>query len=444
MSDQLFRDRVRERDLDNFLIEELHASPEFRDWLVSRLGHRFETPKGCEVRLQKSPPRLQDARQTDVQIGWFGGSGEIIARVLMESKVTADFQPGQVAAYEKEAKAARVQLGEFRAATVLIAPAARLATLTGVSSFDAAISIEEIADRLAARRGGDLHEELDSRLAMRIQLLEALCGRRVSTGWIATTVPEKRDFAQAYAALALERLPALRVRPSSDGPKAITRIFEGLLMKGLPAPALRHEFGNGVAWKWVNAQFAGLEPAIGRVRSSGVLSSTPYSCEQAGKSLAIRVPTPGIDPSAPFESQREAVVAGLEAMGSLVAWLKANEDDLAVLLAPSSVTVNSPPAPAGPSPAGRQAEREFATALRDTYDQCDALGYRPTGLLQMMEQSSGIETARRLLSSPPSEGFGRLALLGRLDLAIESLVLQPRWDGLFSEDERRIARRRLR
>ena len=68
MSEELFRDRVRERDLDNFLVEELHASPDFRNWLVSRLDG-LDPPAGCEVRLQKSPARLQDARQTDVQIG---------------------------------------------------------------------------------------------------------------------------------------------------------------------------------------------------------------------------------------------------------------------------------------------------------------------------------------------------------------------------------------
>lgn len=65
-------------------------------------------------------------------------------------------------------------------------------------------------------------------------------------------------------------------------------------------------------------------------------------------------------------------------------------------------------------------------------------------MLQMIDRLGGIGTARRLLELPPSDGFGRLVLLGRLDLAVESLVLQPRWDGIFTPDERRIAERRLR
>jgi len=433
---------VRERDLDNFLIEELHASVNFREWLVGRLGPQFETPDECEVRLQKSPPRLQDARQTDVQIGWFDISGVIRARVLIESKVTADFQPGQVEAYLGEAAAARAQLGASRAATVLVAPAGRIASLADASAFGARISIEDIANRLEARRATGLGAELDARLAIRIQLLEALCGKRASSGWIATTVPEKRDFAEAYAALAIERLPDLRVRPSTDGPKAITRLFEGISLPGLPTPTLRHEFGSGVAWKWVNAQFAGLGSSLDRVRSSGLLTGTPFTAEPAGKSIAIRVPTPGINPQAPFATQRDAVIAGLDALQSLVEWLKGNAGALATVLTGASDAVSQLfPLPQSDA---RQLERDFSAALREIYDQCSALGYSPTGMLQMLERSGGVETARRLLALPPSEGFGRIALMGRLDLAIESLVLQPRWEGMFTEEEKRVARHRLR
>ncbi len=443
MSDQPFADRVRERDLDNFLVEELHASPEFRDWFVGRTGPAFAAPADCEVRLQKSPPRLQDARQTDVQIGWFDAAGTLHAMVLIESKVTADFQPGQVEAYVAEVAEARSRLSRLGAATVLVAPAARLAGLAGGEAFDARISIENIVDQLNGRRADGLPLELDARLAMRVQLLEALCGRRAASGWIATTVPEKRDFAEAYAALARERLLGLKVRPSTDGPKAITRIFEGLELPGLPTPALRHEFGSGVAWKWVNAQFTGFVDAVGRVTSSGVLSNTRFTAEPAGKSLAIRVPTPGIDPTASFEGQRGAVLAGLDAIGELAAWLTANASGLAPLLFGGTGAARSGDKPAPAAPDHKQVERQFVAALRDIYAQCDALGYRPTGMLQMIDRLGGIETARRLLVLPPSDGFGRLAMLSRLDLAVESLVLEPRWDSVFTEEERRIARRRL-
>lgn len=341
MSEQLFKDRVRERDLDNFLVEELSASEAFREWLIARLGGHFDAPPRCEIKLQKSPTRLQDARQTDVQMGWFE-AGEVRARILIESKVTADFQPGQVEAYAAERDAARASLGHKRAASVLVAPAGRLQTLLNVSAFDACISIEDISEALEARRTADLPSELGARLAVRVQLLEALCGKRASAGWIANAIPEKRDFAEAYELLAREKLPKLRVRPSTSGPKATTRIFEGLTLPGLPIPKLRHEFGNGVPWKWVNAQFPHLVGKLDALIASGLLDGTPYSAEPAQGSLAIRVQTPGVDPLSPFASQRDAVLLGIEAMGALVTWLRVNADDLAIVVkSPTTATDTS-------------------------------------------------------------------------------------------------------
>lgn len=40
-------------------------------------------------------------------------------------------------------------------------------------------------------------------------------------------------------------------------------------------------------------------------------------------------------------------------------------------------------------------------------------------------------------------GFGRLGDLNRLDLSVEFLVLQPKWQSLFTDAERRLARSRL-
>lgn len=252
------------------------------------------------------------------------------------------------------------------------------------------------------------------------------------------TVPEKRDFAEAYAALARERVPNLRVSPSSDGPRAISRLFTGLVLPGLPTLRLRHEYGRKVPVKWVNAQFSGLVDKVPTLKASGLLNGTPYTAETASGSLAIRVPTPGIDPEQPFASQREAVIVGLDAMGALVEWLQSNAAALATLILEAA-----PVRVAAPVRDAKAVERALGTALRDIYAHCDALGYRPTAMLEMVGRLGALATVRRLIAQPPSEGFGRLFEMGRLDLAVESLVLEDRWDGVFSDDERRIARRRL-
>ncbi len=70
-------------------------------------------------------------------------------------------------------------------------------------------------------------------------------------------------------------------------------------------------------------------------------------------------------------------------------------------------------------------------------------GYPATRFFQMLGDHGGVETARRLLPHM-SDGFVQLWQRGRLDLTMESLILQPRWHDLFSDEEREIARRRLR
>lgn len=65
-------------------------------------------------------------------------------------------------------------------------------------------------------------------------------------------------------------------------------------------------------------------------------------------------------------------------------------------------------------------------------------------MLDLMDRLGGVQTARHLLAQPPSDGLRRLFELKRLDLAIESIVQRPEWHELFSDDERKIARRRLR
>ncbi len=215
---------------------------------------------------------------------------------------------------------------------ILVAPASKLLGLPHRGAFDAEVTIEEIIAFLEMRLFSLTDEELSRRVRVRIELLEALCGKRSSSGWIANTVQAKRDFALAYTDLAAEILPDLAVRPSTDGPKAITRIFEGLSIPELSELKLRHEFGSGVRPKYANVQFPGCAEHWNRLRDSGLLEGTPYVAEKAGKSLAIRVPTPGINPMMPFDDERDKVECGLMAIKDMVHWLRANGASLARLM----------------------------------------------------------------------------------------------------------------
>lgn len=331
-NENAYRDSVRERDLDNFLVEELSSSDEFRDWLLSRITSDFLPPDSGDIRVRKSPVRANlDGRQTDVEIGWFLG-GDQQACVLLESKVADDFQTGQAESYLDEVQAQLRKLGPKRAAAVLVAPASKMASLQHSGAFAADVTIEEIIAFLENRLVDFEEGELSRRLSVRIELLEALAGKRATSGWVASTVAEKKDFAFAYEQLASETLPDVKVRPSTDGPKATTRIFEGMHILALPGMRLRHEFGKQEAWKYTNVQFPKRASQVGVLRSSALLKGTPYQVEIAGQSLSIRVRTPGVNPMRPFEEEKDKVEAGLIATRDLLAWIRANAVEIARLL----------------------------------------------------------------------------------------------------------------
>lgn len=332
LNENAYRDSVRERDLDNFLVEELSSSYDFRAWILNRITVDFLPPDTGDIRVRKSPLRASlDGRQTDVELGWFVG-GDQQACVLVESKVADDFQTGQAESYAGEVQAHLRKLGPKRAAAVLVAPAGKMSSLQHNGAFAANVTIEEIITFLENRLMELEDGELSRRLSVRIELLEALAGKRASSGWVASTVAEKRDFAIAYEQLASEILPDLKVRPSTNGPQAITRIFEGMHIPALPGMKLRHEFGNQTAWKYTNAQFPQCARKVEVLRSSSLLRGALYQVETAGQSLSIRARTPGVNPMRPFKEEQDKVKAGLIATRDLLAWIRDNSAEIARLL----------------------------------------------------------------------------------------------------------------
>lgn len=90
-------------------------------------------------------------------------------------------------------------------------------------------------------------------------------------------------------------------------------------------------------------------------------------------------------------------------------------------------------------------ERQFDAAMIDIYKRAlKECGYRATRFLQMVTEQGGLKTARTLLArEETSDGFAALWELGRHDLTMEYLVLQPQYAELFSPDELATAQQRL-
>ena len=87
----------------------------------------------------------------------------------------------------------------------------------------------------------------------------------------------------------------------------------------------------------------------------------------------------------------------------------------------------------------------FHDAMLNIYDLgLSKYQYRATRFLRMVGEQGGVSAAKQLLHAPRHpEGLTRLWELGGLKISMEALVLEPRWAPFFTEEELRIARKRL-
>lgn len=92
---------------------------------------------------------------------------------------------------------------------------------------------------------------------------------------------------------------------------------------------------------------------------------------------------------------------------------------------------------------------QFHAAMLAIYDAALQLKppYRAKLFLRMVKEHGGKGAADRLLATGnPSSGFTELYLRGKdnLRISVEYLVLQNPWRELFTEDQRAVARKRLK
>lgn len=99
--------------------------------------------------------------------------------------------------------------------------------------------------------------------------------------------------------------------------------------------------------------------------------------------------------------------------------------------------------PAEPDLAGLA--REFTDEMHDGYRfLARTIRYRAKAFLEMLTLHGGVGAAQRLLQGPDaSDGFTRLWQENMLAHSVEAAVLKPKYELLFTPDERRIARDRL-
>ena len=82
--------------------------------------------------------------------------------------------------------------------------------------------------------------------------------------------------------------------------------------------------------------------------------------------------------------------------------------------------------------------------LRLCHEANPVIGRHVSPLRSSITRQRGLGAAKSLLYQPSvTTGFEKLYEKKRLDLAVEAVVLELPWQGLFTDHERGIARRRL-
>lgn len=89
-------------------------------------------------------------------------------------------------------------------------------------------------------------------------------------------------------------------------------------------------------------------------------------------------------------------------------------------------------------------EERFEARVRAAIGECHQLGYHPHDFESMLASTSAVRVAEKLVVSGNIQtGLKRLAQLGRLDLSMEAMVLDPEFAVLFDLPLRRAAIWRL-
>ncbi|MHB1174067.1 MAG: hypothetical protein ACYCZJ_02945 [Sulfuriferula sp.] len=87
-----------------------------------------------------------------------------------------------------------------------------------------------------------------------------------------------------------------------------------------------------------------------------------------------------------------------------------------------------------------QLENDFEARIRAALLECHRLGYHPSDFEGMLANASAAHVTEKLVTSGVLQaGFKRLAKMGRLDLSVEFIMLEPQFESLFSNKQLREA-----
>jgi hypothetical protein len=287
----IFR-RVRERDIDLLLLEELCCTPEFLKWFFERVTNKTPT----ELTLVEAKHSVfASLGQTDIELAVDDAGRRFV--FLIENKVGRTKQPRQSARYAKR----HGLYPESDCRVVLVTPK-RFATESFVEEYPSVVWLEDVLDWLRRNGAADV-----SRNLFKIELL--------SQALVPVPLPAHRNFRAQY--FELSHLPEYRALnlPSEGGSIAFRP-------DGLP-PRVR--FVHRMRQGRVELIFRGKRNELNRVRA--VLDSIEHDGLKVWTyptASAIFTEVPEVHRDMDFEPQK--ATQALDAALRLWGWFRQNQD----------------------------------------------------------------------------------------------------------------------
>lgn len=289
---------VHEKDVDLLLVEELHVSASFRDWLAGQVS----TPMRDFLGGWRSVTRFNG--ESDVEFEYEDTTGRVV-RVLLENKIKADEQPRQAERYTERA-AKYVELGEAdHALTCLFAPTQYLDEDL-VAKYDESITYEAVRDWF------DTPE--NSRAAFRRTVLDAA----ITVGeqrYIKSTDEQTQAFWEYYETLARD-YPELEFTVSHT-PAGGTTWFRFTPSRLADEASITHKADRGV----VHLSFADRGDHLAALHDAVADVLDPdMRCERTGQSGSIAIDVPAFSDLAEPPTKSDAIRDALDAASRLLDW----------------------------------------------------------------------------------------------------------------------------
>ena len=86
----------------------------------------------------------------------------------------------------------------------------------------------------------------------------------------------------------------------------------------------------------------------------------------------------------------------------------------------------------------------FEKRVDDSIREMISIGYKPQAFITMRITHGTIIAIKKLINSQKvPRGFTNLCEMKRLDLSMENIIQEPEWINLFSDEDRKNAKKRL-